>query len=73
MGRKNFPVFPVEPFPGDELTPPHKGNTGLGAYELAMLVAMHALITRFASNHPEKTVNMAHDLAKAYMQKILEK
>lgn len=73
MGRKNFPVFPVAPFSGDNLNPPHRGNTGIGAYEMAMLVAMHALVTRGASEDPNKLIEMADLIAKAYMQKILEK
>ncbi len=73
MGRKNFPVFPVAPFSGDDLTPPHKGNTGLGAYEMAMLVAMHALVTKGVSQNPEVVLDLASSLAKAYMSKILEK
>jgi hypothetical protein len=42
---KNYPVFPVAPYPGDDANPPVKGNSGIGIRELAALVAMHALIS----------------------------
>jgi hypothetical protein len=74
MARKNFPVFPVSPFSGDENNPPHRGNTGIGIYEMAMLVAMHALVTRGVSSHsPEAVMELAASLATSYVSKILDK
>lgn len=74
MARKNFPVFPVAPFSGDDMNPPYRGNTGIGVYEMAMLVAMHALVTRgVSSQNPETVLELASNLAKAYMLKILDK
>lgn len=42
---KNFPVFPNVPYPGDDLNPPYKGNTGIGVREYSTLVILHALLT----------------------------
>ncbi len=56
------------------MNPPHRGNTGIGVYEMAMLVAMHALVTRgVSSQNPESVLELASNLAKAYMLKILDK
>jgi hypothetical protein len=42
---KNFPVFPVAPYPGDDSNPSYKGNTGIGVREYAALVILHALLS----------------------------
>ena len=41
---KNFPVFPVAPYPGDDLNPPYKGNTGIGVREYSTLLILTALL-----------------------------
>lgn len=73
MSRKNFPLFPVPPFSGDDYTPPHRGNTGVGVYEIALLTMMHALVTRGKESNLQSIVNEADALANLFMQKIILK
>jgi hypothetical protein len=64
---KNFPVFPVAPYPGDEMNPSYKGNTGIGVREYSALVILHALLTN--PNYygaPESAVPDAFLLAEKF-------
>jgi len=72
---KTFPVFPVPPFEGDEFTPPYKGNTGIGVYEAAMLVAMHALIVSHGIGpiSYSELIQNASEAADAYVNKVYRK
>lgn len=68
---KNYPVFPVAPYPGDEHNPPSKPNSGMGIRQLAALMAMHALISnpRYF-NDPASAVPDAFAIADEFYAEI---
>jgi hypothetical protein len=70
---KNFPVFPVAPYPGDDLSPPLRGNTGIGVREYSALVILHALLTNpNYYGEPEHAVPDAFRLAEKFHQELFK-
>jgi hypothetical protein len=70
---KNFPAIPIPPYPGDDVNPPFKGNTGMGMKELSALVILHALLSnpRYYDN-VEQAVPDAFNLAEDFYQEIFQ-
>jgi hypothetical protein len=70
---KNFPVFPVAPYAGDEVNPSYRGNTGIGVREYSALVILHALLTN--PNYygaPEEAVLDAFLLAEKFHNELFK-
>lgn len=70
---KNFPVFPVAPYPGDEVNPAYRGNTGIGVREYSALVILHALLTNpNYYGEPELAVPDAFLLAEKFHTQLFK-
>lgn len=70
---KNFPVFPVAPYPGDDVNPSYRGNTGIGVREYATLVILHALLTNpNYYGEPEHAVPDAFLLAEKFHTELFK-
>jgi hypothetical protein len=68
---KNYPVFPVAPYPGDNQHPPVKGNTGIGIREMSAMIILHALLSNpkyFVD--PSQAVPDAFDIADEFYEEI---
>jgi len=63
--------MPVAPYPGDDVNPPVKGNSGLGARELAALICLHALLSnpKYYANQAS-AIPDAFDLADTFYEEI---
>jgi hypothetical protein len=65
---KNHPAFPVEPYPGDEVNPPVRSNSGMSIRDFIAALAMVGLVDKQTCSTPEHAAESAYAFADAMLE-----